>query len=92
MKVTVEIDATPQEMRTLMGLPDIEPIQQEMLEKIRDKTIAGIDANDPMAFMQLLMPTPDQFKTMESLQSSFWQAVSKGMDFSGGSKGKNQDK
>lgn len=88
MKVTIEIDATPQEMRTLMGLPDIEPIQQEMLQKIRDKTLASIEGKDPAALLQLFMPTADQFKTMESLQSSFWQAVGKGMDFSGGSKDK----
>jgi len=82
MKVTIEIDATPQEMRTLMGLPDIEPIQKELMEKIREKTLAGIDTNDPAALMSLFMPTADQFKNMENLQSSFWQAISKGMNFS----------
>lgn len=88
MKVTIEIDATPQEMRTLLGLPDIEPIQQEMMQKIRDKTLAGIEANDPAELMRLFMPTADQFKSMESLQSSFWQAIGKGMDLSGKSKDK----
>ena len=88
MKVTIEIDATPQEMRTLMGLPDIEPMQKEIMEKIRDKTLEGIDSNDPAALMSLFMPTADQFKNMEALQSSFWQAINKSMDFSGGSKDK----
>lgn len=86
MKVKIEIDASPQEMRTLMGLPDIEPIQKELMEKIREKTLAGVDANDPAALMSLFMPTADQFKNMESLQSSFWQAIQKGMDFTSGSK------
>jgi len=86
MKVTVEIDATPQEMRALMGLPDIEPMQREMMEKIRDKTFAAIDANDPAALMRFFMPTADQFKTMEEFQTSFWQNLGRGMGFSPGTK------
>ena len=67
MKATIEIDATP----------------QEMLQKTRDKTLAGIEASEPAELMRLLMPTADQFKSLESLQASFWQALGKGMDLSG---------
>ena len=88
MKVTIEIDATPQELRTMMGLPDIEPIQQELMEKIREKALAGVDITDPAKLMSIFMPTSDQFKNMEALQSSFWQAISKSMDLSGHSKEK----
>ena len=83
MKATIKIDATPQEMRTLLGLPDIEPLQQEIQEKIRDRIIAGIESNDPMELMKIFMPSADQFKSLESMQSSFWQAFTKGMDISG---------
>ena len=86
MKVTVEIDATPQEMRTMLGLPDIEPMQQEIIEKIREKTLAAIETNDPTQLMKLFMPTNEQFKTMESLQMSFWEAMAKSMGFSSGVK------
>ena len=37
MKATIEIDATPQEMRVLLGLPDVEALQQEVLEKYAQK-------------------------------------------------------
>ena len=30
MKITFDIDATPQELRTFFGLPHIEPLQNEM--------------------------------------------------------------
>ena len=86
--MTIEIDATPQEMRALLGLPDIEPIQQEMMQKIREKALAGIEVNDPADLMRLFMPTADQFTSMEGFQSSFWQAIEKSMDISGGSKDK----
>ncbi len=88
MKATIEIDATPEEMRALLGLPDVAPIQQEMLQKIRDKMLAGIETTDPVELMKLFMPTADQFKSLESLQTSFWQAFGKGMDVSGEKKDK----
>ena len=89
MKVTIEIDATPKEMRVLMGMPDVEPLQQEMLDKMREKIMAGVDSSNPMEMMKLLMPTADQFKSMNSLQASFWQAFTKG---SSGSENSESDK
>lgn len=79
MKVTIDLDATPQEMRVLLGLPDVESLQQEMVEKIRAKMLADIEAGKPAEFMRLFMPTPDQFKSLESMQSAFWDAVSGAM-------------
>ena len=75
MKATIEIDATPQEMRALLGLPDVESLQQEVLEKIREKTLAGIDANSAEELLKRVMPTADQFKSLEALQAAFWQAI-----------------
>ncbi len=83
MKVTIEIDATPQEMRTLLGLPDIEPLQEEMLDKIRAKMLDSLNSNDPAEWMKLYMPLPDQLQTLKSLQESFWQSIGKGVDLSG---------
>jgi hypothetical protein len=86
MKATIEIDATPQEMRAMLGLPDVEPLQREVLEKMREKTLSAIDANDPMQLMKIFMPATDQFKSIESLQASFWEAMGKSMNLSGGDK------
>jgi len=72
----------------MLGLPDIEPLQQEVMKIIRDKTLASIDANDPTQLIKLFMPSADQFKSMESLQTPFWEAIGKSMDLSGGSKDK----
>ena len=79
MKVTIEIDATPQEMRVLLGLPDVESLQQEMVEKIRAKMLASVESGNPADFMRLFMPTSDQFKSLETMQSAFWDAVSGAM-------------
>jgi len=83
MKTTIEIDATPKELRTLLGLPDVEPLQEEMLEKIRTKMFEALDTNDPAALMKLFMPLPDQMKSFQSLQEAFWQSTGKAANLSG---------
>ena len=71
MKINLDIDATPQELRSFFGLPDIEPLQQQWLEKMREKMLQGMDSMDPA---KLLMGSGDQFKAFEALQKAFWQS------------------
>ena len=35
MKIHVELDMTPEEARAFMGLPDVAPLQKQMMEDIR---------------------------------------------------------
>jgi uncharacterized protein YoaH (UPF0181 family) len=80
MKATIEIDATPQEMRELLGLPEVQSVQNEMMEKIRDKMLAGVDSGDAASLIKLFMPMPDQMKGFEDIQSTMWKAMSQGMN------------
>ena len=41
MKVTVEMDMTPQEARAFMGLPDVAPMQKNMLEERSEERRVG---------------------------------------------------
>ena len=43
MKVTVNIDCTPEEARAFMGLPDVQPMQKAMLAEM-EKRIVGSQA------------------------------------------------
>ncbi len=79
MKATIEIDATPQEMRELLGLPDVQGLQQELIEKVREKMLANIDSNDMTELMKLYVPMPEQLSAMEGLQKTMWAAFSNGM-------------
>lgn len=36
MKINVEIDLTPEELRRFMGLPDVQGFQQQMLERFSE--------------------------------------------------------
>lgn len=52
MNVKIDLDMTPEEMRKLLGLPDVEAFQHEMLEAIRTKMLEGAEGYDPMKFFQ----------------------------------------
>jgi hypothetical protein len=79
MKATIEIDATPQEMRELLGLPEVQSIQKEAMEKIREKMLAGIESNDVRDLMKLYMPMPEQMSSMEGFQKTMWDAMTQSM-------------
>lgn len=56
MKVTVNVDCTPEEARHFFGLPDVKPYQDEMLQAMMDKMNASMDQMDPEAMMKLWQP------------------------------------
>jgi hypothetical protein len=42
MKFNIEIDCTPEEVRRLMGLPDLTPVHDAYLDKIKDSLTKGV--------------------------------------------------
>jgi len=47
MKITINVDCTPDEARTFLGLPDLKPMQDELMQEIRKRFLAGTAAMDP---------------------------------------------
>jgi hypothetical protein len=45
MKVSVDVDLTPEELRRLFGLPDLTPIQALVVERITRQVEKGMDSN-----------------------------------------------
>jgi hypothetical protein len=52
MKVTIEVDCTPLEAREFMGLPDVQPMQTAMMDKLQERMSNTIDQFSPEAVMQ----------------------------------------
>ena len=84
MKVKVEIDATPQELRSFFGLPDVEPVQNELMEKLRTSMASGLEQYDPATLMKLYLPP--QMPSFEAMQKSFWESLAQGLKQSGDDK------
>ena len=75
MNIKFDIEATPQELRSFFGLPDVEAIQKEMLEQIQKKMLDGAVGFDPLSLMKPLLP--EHMQSMSSLQKSFWNSFTK---------------
>ena len=43
MKVTVNVDCTPEEARTFLGLPDVQPMQKAMLAEMEKRMMAEME-------------------------------------------------
>ncbi len=52
MKVNVEIDCTPLEARQFFGLPDVQPMQTAVMEKLQQQMMDNIQKVSPEALMQ----------------------------------------
>lgn len=94
MKVTVNIDCTPEEARTFFGLPDVQPMQQAMLEEMQRRMKEGLSAQDMETLMKA-WTNPALSQTMsqsfEQMQKTFWGAFG-GAGTGQGAAGKTEGK
>lgn len=57
MKIKIEIDIEPEEARKVMGLPEVESMQKDLMNQIKDKMQQEINAmTDPQVFMERYLP------------------------------------
>ena len=74
MKITINIDCTPAEARQYMGLPDVAPLQEEMLRELKERTMANIASLQPTELVKAWFPMGvDQWL---ALQKEFWTQMS----------------
>lgn len=52
MKVKMEFDVTPEETRRLLGLPDVSPVNDLLVERLRDQVEKGLDGTMLRNMMQ----------------------------------------
>ena len=52
MKVNLEIECTPLEARQFFGLPDMQPIQTAVMDKLQQQMLSNIEKVSPEALMQ----------------------------------------
>ncbi|MDR9468770.1 DUF6489 family protein [Marinospirillum sp.] len=84
MKVNIELDMTPDEFRQAMGLPDVQPFQEELMNKIREQMEAGAEGYDPLS---LFTPFVSQgFDSVSSYQKMMMDLMSSYGQGSTGSK------
>ena len=87
MQINITVETTPAEIREFLGLPDVQSLQAEMLEKVREQMKAGAEGFDPLSVMRPFI-TPD-LQSMEAMQRVFWNGLSAATGAPGGSKTKD---
>jgi hypothetical protein len=73
MKVTVNVECTPEEARAFFGLPDVKPMQEAVMAQVQEKLMANIQAMDPETMMRSWNSASMQ--GMEQLQQAFWNSL-----------------
>ncbi len=57
MKINIDLDLSPKEARQMLGLPDLEPMQNEMMKKIQEKMDQSIaEMSDPELLLKRYLP------------------------------------
>ena len=68
MKVTVEVDCTPQEARAFMGLPNVAPLNEHLVGEMQKRLDANVSMLEPEALMRNWMAfggqAQEQFRTL----------------------------
>lgn len=70
MKVTVNIECTPEEARAFMGLPDVQPMQENLLRELEARLSANIKAMNPESVIKTWLPA--SLEGAEQMQKMFW--------------------
>ncbi len=69
MKITVNVDCTPDEARQFMGLPDVAPLQESMMAQMKAQMEKTAAAMDPEMLMKTLFPRAE---SLAEMQKAFW--------------------
>ena len=78
MKIKLDIDCTPEEVREFFGLPRVKPVQEELLKEVQERLRANIKAMDPEAMLKTwLLATIQGF---EQLQEMFLRQMGRAGD------------
>lgn len=80
MKITIEVDCTPAEARAFMGLPDLEPLQEEVMAEVQRRVMGALAMTDPQQLLKNWVPWSAQ--GMETFQT-FMRAATGGGQRSG---------
>lgn len=76
MKVTVEVDCTPEEARQFMGLPDVQPMQAAVMAEMEKRVLDEMDRFSPEALLKSWMSLIPQ--SPEQMQGAFMKMFQQG--------------
>ena len=76
MKVTIEVECTPEEARSFMGLPDLTPVHNLAVAEMQKSVETAFRSMEPEQFLKTWLPSG--MANMEQFQKMFWQSFGAG--------------
>ena len=76
MKIHVDVDCTPEEARSFLGLPDVAPMQAALMSELEKRMMANLQAMEPEQLFKTWLPAGLQ--GWEQLQKAFWTRMAAG--------------
>ena len=76
MKVTIDVDCTPEEARAFLGLPAVAPLQEAMMEALQKRMLDGLAKMEPETLLKQWLPTGTE--GFEQMQKAFWNQFAGG--------------
>ena len=70
MKIKIDIDCSPQEARAFLGLPDVAPMQEALLDEMQTRMKDAVSGADLESLLKTWMPSGLQ--GWEGMQKAFW--------------------
>lgn len=56
MKISVDIDCTPEEARRFLGLPDVTAANEALMAEVQNRMLANLRTMDPETLMKTWLP------------------------------------
>ena len=82
MKITINIDCTPQEARVFFGLPNVEPMQDALVERMHERLQQYLDQMEPDSLIKTWFT--GGLRDFSALQERFWHQFMETMTRTGG--------
>lgn len=77
----MDVDLTPEEARTLFGLPDVQPMQKALMGEIENRLTKAMQAMEPDALVKMWLPA--SIAGLEQWQKFVWSRLTGGAGRSG---------
>jgi hypothetical protein len=71
MKISIDIDCSPEEGRRFLGLPDLTEANAALAAALKERVAETVKAMDPETFVKTWLPAG--MKGLEEMQRAFWQ-------------------
>tara|TARA_R110002072_G_scaffold12038_14_gene53041 strand:+ start:1345 stop:1584 length:240 start_codon:yes stop_codon:yes gene_type:complete len=73
VKISIDIDCTPEEARQFLGLPDVKPLQESLMKEIERRMLSNLETMDPENLMKTWLPA--SLEGFEQIQKMFWSQM-----------------